>query len=304
MVGRGSCRSRTLPFEVAVDGAVKGTLTAAGGFAGQSIGLLLFGPAGAVVFAAVGGTGALFGSDWARHQLDKVLVSKWILSLDGPAEHFRLSLKTAMRGKIGIILKKVDRLDVTDRELAAWLRLRMLDNAVAIAEGLAELEFDAVERKQPDRARELLRLMKDAGVHPWSVQPKLRALLRSLAAKPTAREAAHRLGRTNIRRLLEGLAGRSPPDAAADHNGSRRLISARAFRAAAASRKLPHHPLKPAAAPRPKAVAAVRHRMPHPGPRRCAVSPCPAGPAGSSRGNRRGMSRCTVSQTRSRSMPA
>ena len=190
---KGQLSLQDLPFEVAVDGAVKGTLTAAGGFAGQSIGLLLFGPAGAVVFAAVGGPGALFGSDWARHQLDKVLVSKWIWSLDGPAEGFRLSLKTAMRGKIGIILNKIDRLDVTDRELAAWLRLRMLDNAVAIAEGLAELEFDAVERKQPDRARELLRLMKDAGVHPWSVQPKLRALLRRLAAKPTAREVAHGL---------------------------------------------------------------------------------------------------------------
>ena len=50
-----------------------------------AIRLLLFGPVGAVVFAAVGGTGALFGSDWARHQLDKVLVSKWIRSLDGPA---------------------------------------------------------------------------------------------------------------------------------------------------------------------------------------------------------------------------
>lgn len=67
----------------------------------------------------------------------------------------------------------------------------MLDNAVAIAEGIAELEFDAVERKQPDRARDLLRLMKDAGVHPWSVQPKLRALLSCLAAKPTVREVAH-----------------------------------------------------------------------------------------------------------------
>ena len=190
---KGQLSLQDLPFEVAVDGAVKGTLTAAGGFAGQSVGLLLFGPAGAVVFAAVGGTGALFGSDWARHQLDRLLVSNWIRSLDGPAEDFRLSLKAAMHRKTGILLDKVDRLDATDPELAEWLRLRMLDNAVAIAEGLAELEFDAVERKQPDRARALLRLMKDAGVHPWSVQPRLRALLCELAAKPTARESAQRL---------------------------------------------------------------------------------------------------------------
>lgn len=185
---KGQISLQDLPFEVAVDGAVKGTLTVAGGIAGKSVGLLLFGPAGAVVFAAVAGTGALFGSGWARRQLDQVLVSTWIRSLDGPAEDFRLSLKAAMDAKIGILLNKVERLDVADRELAAWLRLRMLDNAIAIAEGLAELEFEAVEWKQPDRARELLRLMKDAGVHPWSVQPKLRALLRGLAVKPTARE--------------------------------------------------------------------------------------------------------------------
>ena len=185
---KGQISLQNLPFEVAVDGAVKGTLTVAGGIAGKSVGLLLFGPAGAVVFTAVGATGALFGSGWARRQLDQVLVSTWIRSLDGPAEDFRLSLKAAMDAKIGILLNKVERLDVADRELAAWLRLRILDNAVAIAEGLAELEFEAVERQQPDRARELLRLMKDAGVHPWSVQPKLRALLRGLAVKPTARE--------------------------------------------------------------------------------------------------------------------
>ncbi len=188
---KGQLSLQDLPFEVAVDGAVKGTLTAAGGFAGKSVGLLLFGPAGAVVFTAIGATGALFGSGWARHQLDKLLISTWLRSLDGPAEDFRLSLKSAMDAKIGILLKKVERLDVADRELAAWLRLRMLDNAVAIAEGLAELEFEAVERKQPDRARDLLRLMKDAGVHPWSVQPKLRALLSCLAVKPTVREVAH-----------------------------------------------------------------------------------------------------------------
>ena len=43
---KGSLSLQDLPFEVAVDGAVKGGLTAAGGFAGQSLGLLFFGPAG------------------------------------------------------------------------------------------------------------------------------------------------------------------------------------------------------------------------------------------------------------------
>ncbi|MXY56473.1 MAG: hypothetical protein F4029_20320 [Gammaproteobacteria bacterium] len=188
---KGQVSVQDLQFEVAVDGALKGTLTAAGGFVGQSLGLLFFGPAGAVVFAAAGGTGALFGKDWARHQLDKVLVFRWIRGLNGPTENFRTSLKAAMRKKIRILLNKVDkveRLALNDRELAAWLRLRMYDNGIAIAEGLAEAELETIERAQPDRAGDLLRLMKEAGVHPWSVQAELGALARTLARKPTVGE--------------------------------------------------------------------------------------------------------------------
>ena len=52
----------------------------------------------------------------------------------------------------------------------------MLDNAVAIAEGIAELEFEAVAKRQPSRAGGLLRLMKDTGVHPWAVSTELASL--------------------------------------------------------------------------------------------------------------------------------
>lgn len=193
---KGSLSLQDLPFEVAVDGAVKGGLTAAGGFAGQSLGLLVFGPAGAVVFGAVGGIGALFGSGWAREKVDQVLVADWVQGLDDPAEDFRLALKAAMRRKIGILQDKVDRLGSAGGELVPWIRLRLLDNAVAIAEGVAELEFDVVEREQPTRAKDLLRVMKDAGVHPWSVQAELGVLVARLAEKPTAGEV--------VRDYLEG----------------------------------------------------------------------------------------------------
>ena len=108
--------------------------------------------------------------------------------LDDPAEHFRLALKAAMRKKIGILQDKVDRLGSIDGELAPWIRLRLLDNAVAVAESVAELEFDVVEREQPTRAKDLLRVMNDAGVHPWSVQAELASLVGRLAEKPTAGE--------------------------------------------------------------------------------------------------------------------
>lgn len=85
---------------------------------------------------------------------------------------------------------KVDHLGSLDGELVRWISLRLLDNVVAIAEGVAELELDVVEREQPTRARELLRVMKDAGVHPWSVQAELTGLAGKLAEKPTAGEVA------------------------------------------------------------------------------------------------------------------
>ena len=187
-----------LPFEVAVDGAVKGGLTAAGGFVGQSIGLLLFGPAGAVVFGAVGGTSALFSSGWAREKLDHVLIApEWIRRLDEPTEDFRVSLKAVMRRKIGILKDKIDLLDSLDGVLLPWIRARLIDNALAIAEGVAELEFDVVEQDQPKRAAELLRIMKDTGVHPWSVQSKLASLADCLTEKSTVGGVARgRLDRT------------------------------------------------------------------------------------------------------------
>ncbi|MDE0532819.1 MAG: hypothetical protein OXI01_15430 [Albidovulum sp.] len=187
---QGSQSLQDLPFEVAIDGAIKGGLTAAGGFAGQSIGLLLFGPAGAVVFGALGGTGALFGSELARERLDRVLVADWVQGLDEPTEDFRVALKVALHRKLDILREKVVRLGTADGELVPWIRLRMQDNAVAIAEGIAELEFETVAKGQPSRAKSLLRLMKDTGVHPWAVRTALASLAASLAVKPTAGEVA------------------------------------------------------------------------------------------------------------------
>lgn len=181
----GSLTLQDLPFEVAVDGAVTGGLTVAGGFVGQSLGLLLFGPAGAVVFGALGGTGALFGSGWTREKIDRMLVADWVRGLDDPAEDFRMALKRAMRRKIQILKEKIDRLGSVDGALVAWIRLRLLDDVVAVAEGVAKLEFDVVDREQPTRARELLRVMHEAGVHPWSVQSELAGLVGRLAERPS-----------------------------------------------------------------------------------------------------------------------
>ena len=205
---KGSLSLQDLPFEVAVDASVKGGLAVAGGFAGQSIGFLLFGPAGAVVFGTVGGTGALFAAGRARDLLDQVLDADWARGLDDPAEDFRVSLKRAMRRKIEILEDKICRLGLLDGEIVPWIRLRLLDDAVAIAEGVAELEFDVVERKQPRQAWELLRVMRDAGVHRWSVGSELTDLMARLPEKPTAGEAMRSIVDKGMATVSKRLPGR------------------------------------------------------------------------------------------------
>lgn len=181
---KGSLPLEDLPFEVAVDGAVKGGLAAAGGFAGSTLGLLVFGPAGAVVFSGVGGAGALFGSGWARQQLDRALIGEWLAKVDATSERFRASLKTAMQKKIEILRQKAEHLDALDNEHVLWLKLRLFDNALAIAECMADLEDDAINRNQPGRATAYLRLMREASVHPWSVNSELTDLMADFARKP------------------------------------------------------------------------------------------------------------------------
>ena len=43
-----------------------------------------------------------------------------------------------MRRKIRILQEKIDRLGSVDGELVPWIRLRLLDDVVAIAEGVAD----------------------------------------------------------------------------------------------------------------------------------------------------------------------
>ena len=183
-LGEGSLPLADIPFEVAVDGAVKGSLSAAGGFVGNTLGLLVFGPAGAIVFSGVGGAAALFGSGRVRQKVDRALVGEWLGHVDADSERFRASLKSAMRQKIDILRQKADQLDAYDNEHVPWLKLRFFDNALTIAECMADLEIDAVKRDQPERAMAYVRLMREASVHPWSVNSELTALMDNLAGKP------------------------------------------------------------------------------------------------------------------------
>jgi hypothetical protein len=61
-VWRGRMPLSDLPFSLVLDATVKGGLSAVGALSGKALGLLAFGPAGALVLGGVGGVGALVGA--------------------------------------------------------------------------------------------------------------------------------------------------------------------------------------------------------------------------------------------------
>jgi hypothetical protein len=60
-------------FNVAVESAAKGVMAVAGGFVGQGIGALMFGPAGAYVFGGVVAVAATTESHWISDKIDTVI---------------------------------------------------------------------------------------------------------------------------------------------------------------------------------------------------------------------------------------
>ena len=198
---KGSISLADLPFEVAMDGAVKGGLAAAGGFAGKALGLLVFGPAGAVVFGGVAGAAALLGSGWARDMADRALVDEWIDDLGAASTKFGQALKKAMLLKVDIASEKIGRSGPLNKPEALWIRLRMQDDALAIVECVCLLDALRLEAKPPELARGYLRLMHEAGVHPWAVDAELRGVMRVLSEKPSLGDVASSKVATAGRRL-------------------------------------------------------------------------------------------------------
>ncbi len=179
---KGSIPLRDIPLEVVVDGAVHGTLSAAGGITGAALGLLLFGPAGAVIFGGAGQAGALLGAGDVRKKIDDLRTKEWRASVGKAANSFRAALDEAMQSKVRRINFKASQIRASDPVLEYWARLKFADQALCVAECKAEL--DHLPGHAIDQAKELLRLMREAGVHPWSVNEPLRDLMNILAEKP------------------------------------------------------------------------------------------------------------------------
>ena len=65
-------------------------------------------------------------------------------------------------------------LETPNEVIADWMRLKFEDQILCVAE--CQAEMDDLSKDPVERSRELMRLMRESGVHPLSVKKEFTAL--------------------------------------------------------------------------------------------------------------------------------
>lgn len=189
-VWRGRMPLSDLPFSVVVDASVKGGLSGIGALSGNAVGLLAFGPAGALVLGSVGGVGALVWAGWTREQATRLLSAEWLSDLDVSTERFRAAVLTAVLAKVAMLNEKKARVPDAVAEINDWIKARFADDIVFLGEVAYDLEAVIPKLSQPAKARACLSAIDAAKVHPLAVEVELTELLRVLWAEPSKTQSA------------------------------------------------------------------------------------------------------------------
>lgn len=180
---KGDLALSELPLEVALDMAVRGGVSAAGGFAGQTLGLLVFGPAGAVVFGGTCAVAALFQAKHAKMWLNKKRNPDWYASLKNATFEFSQSLELALEKKIALLDEKIAVIHQGDSSEIKWIRERIKDDKLFLFESVGKLK--QIDLHAPGQAAQaLFELAYESGVHSWTVRQQQKKLLDLLQNQP------------------------------------------------------------------------------------------------------------------------
>lgn len=183
-----------LPAWLIIDLSIRGGLATAGQAGGAVLGLLVMGPAGALILGPIIGVGALLGTGKAHDLLDQGTRGEWHADVLQAAGQLRSALLQARHSQIDALTGRLAKLRLSNPNLPphpiAWLEARMEDDLIA-----------AIEAKgQIPTATDLpstMELMVNASA-PDMIDPGvLRArhhLARCIAAKPTTTDALRELG--------------------------------------------------------------------------------------------------------------
>ena len=198
-----------LPAWLVIDLSIRGGLATAGQAGGAALGLLVMGPAGALILGPIIGVGALLGTGKAHDLLDQGIRGEWHAEVLEAAGQLRIALLQARHRQIDALTRRLAKLRQANTtlplHLIVWLEGRMADDLIATIEAKGQIP---TATDLPSA----MELMVEASA-PDMIDPDvLRArhhLARRIAAKPTTTDALRELG-TKAKDAVKGRVMEKP----------------------------------------------------------------------------------------------
>ncbi|WP_104494454.1 PDDEXK-like family protein [Paracoccus denitrificans] len=197
-----------LPAWLVIDLTIRGGLASAGQAGGVILGLVVLGPAGALILGPIAGVAALLGTGRAHDLLDRGIRSEWRAEVLEAARDLHTALLNAADRQVTALTLRLERLrkagSKLPHQLFAWLEARMADDLIAVIEARDRMP-------SPSTMRAAIELLVRASTNDVIAPDVLRAryrLARCLAAKPSTTEAGKELG-AKLGEAVRGRAGRA-----------------------------------------------------------------------------------------------
>ena len=174
-----------LPGEIAFDIAIRGSLALVGAKAGAVAGLVLFGPAGAVILPYVGGVASLGLVPKVRRVTDKVFLRGWSEEVVDIAVSLHKDVLLALDRRIEHLKRNLTTLH-DPNSIESWLLSRKLDDIIATAEQRIDIEGQSLSTASD--ASCLLGKVVGARLFDPSIRETQSALMGKLRDKPKTGE--------------------------------------------------------------------------------------------------------------------
>lgn len=174
---------------IILDGASRAGLAVLGGYAGKGVGLLVFGPAGALVLGTIVPILSQAQTRGVTKVFDKLVrtdaYKTWEVATGRAIDRLTKRLNVILEEKLEQLRRKYGMLG--ESGIGAYARWRLVDDKTFLRERRARLEQirGGSDSTVEERAIQMFRWLAVGGVHPATHQKELRALQKELAKRPT-----------------------------------------------------------------------------------------------------------------------
>lgn len=194
---QGEISLEELPAWLVVDLMVRGALTTGGKIAGSFVGLIVLGPAGAIVVAPVAGVLALMAVGKAKGEMDRLLMREWHESVLQEANTLHKATQHALERRVHALFCRVSSFQESRSqlpfELLSFLDARAFDDALFAVECLEELSAPSQIQDIPELLVRIERLALLDGTVSQSKARLLVALERKPSLATGVEETAHKI---------------------------------------------------------------------------------------------------------------